>query len=143
MKSLINYTGTEILCFHIGRGGRFFNQGHLTFSGTKKITDTSDFDRLFPPKYKNGNDNLKSKKAEWLSETGNSVELTNEMVKSGVGRINFDNDFDTTYTTYLKDLSEEEIEAVIKADPWDVEYIKAALIELKMIESDEETENED
>ena len=137
MKSLIEYNEKTILCFHIGRGGRFFNSGHLTFEGTKPITKTSDFEKLFPPRYKNGNDNLRSLKAEWLNETGNSVELTNEMIKTGVGRINIDNDFDTTYTTYLKDLSENEIEAILKADPWDIDYIKEALIKLEMIEENE------
>ena len=140
MKSLIEYNEKTILCFHIGRGGRFYNSGHLTFEGTKKITETSAFEHLFPPRYKNGNDNLRSLKAEWRDGNGNPTELTNEVIKTGVGRINIDNDFDTTYTTYLKDLSENEIEAILKVDPWDIKYIKEALIKLEMIEEENETE---
>lgn len=144
MKNLINYSANTILCFHVGRGGRFHNPGHRTFEGTKKITETGDFSNLFPPKYKNGNDDLRSLKAEWRDETGNSVELTNEMVKVGIGTINIDNDYDTTYTVYLKDLSEDEIEAIISAKPWDLEYIKQALIDLEMIEKeDDEIEDEE
>lgn len=142
MKTTINYSENTILCFHIGRGGRFNNPGHLSFDGTKKITETSDFSNLYPPKFKNGNDDLKTLKAEWLDEIGNSVELTNEMIKTGVGRINIDNDFDTTYTTYLKDLTENEIDAIMEAKPWDLDYIKEALIKLEMIESENENEDE-
>jgi hypothetical protein len=139
----ISYSKYEILCFHIGLGGRFYNPGHLTFVGTKEITKTSDFDRLFPPRYKNGNENLRSLKAEWRDECGNSVELTNEMIKTGVGIINFDNDYDTTYTTRLGDLSESEIEAIQEANPWDLEIINNALIELGLVDQDEIEEEED
>lgn len=140
MKTTINYSENTILCFHIGRGGRFHNPGHLTFEGTKKITETSDFSNLYPPKFKNGKDDLKTLKAEWLDEIGNSVELTNEMIKSGVGRINIDNEYDTTYTTYLSDLNEIQIEAIIEAKPWDLDYIKAALVDLCLIEKEKENE---
>lgn len=136
MKTTGNYSENTILCFHIGRGGRFYNPGHLTFSGTKKITETSDFSNLVAPKYKNGNDDLRTLKAEWLDETGNSVELTNEMVKTGIGIINHDHAYDTTYTTYLKDLTENEISSIVEAKPWDIEYIKEALIRLEMIEAE-------
>lgn len=143
MRTSINYSENEILCFHIGRSGRFHNPDHLTFSGTKKITETSDFSQLFPPRYKNGNDDLRTLKAEWLDETGNSVELTNEMVKTGVGTINHDHAFDTTYTTYLKDLTENEIDAIMEAKPWDLEYIKEALIRLEMIEAETQSDDEE
>lgn len=143
MTTSINYSPNTILCFHIGRGGRFHNSGHLTFQGAKKITETDDFGKLFPPRFKNGNDNLKSLKAEWKDECGNSVELTNEMIRSGIGIINHDNDYDTTYTTYLKDLSKDEIYAIQQADTWDKDIINNALIELEMIDHAEiEEENE-
>jgi hypothetical protein len=100
--------------FKIGRGGNFYNPGHLSFEGVSKgITHTSEFNSLFPPMLENGEEDL-SPDAEWRDGSGNSVELTNAMIECGIGRINIDNDYDTVYTIYAKDCSEEESNLVFK-----------------------------
>jgi hypothetical protein len=103
-----------ILKFKIGRGGRFYNGGHLSFEGvTKGISYTYEFNDLFPP-MKNEEEKDHSPDAEWTDGSGNSVELTNAMIESGIGRINMDGKYDTVYTIYAKDLSENEAKLVFK-----------------------------
>ena len=111
-----------ILEFHVGRGGRFNNAGFLKCNGVvKSISDTENFkNNCYPPKYKNGNDDLKTLKAEWLNCNGNSVGLTNEDVKNGLGKIDLDGNYDTTYTTYMDNLTDEELSALVALNPWNL-----------------------
>lgn len=137
-----------IVAFHIGRGGRFHNQGHLSFIGENKIGDfvhdlflnfenekdfsnrfgfdstggedqksildlitDRDFDQL---KEKFGITELMLGLEQYYDGGGNPVGLTVMEEESGIGTINIDNDYDTTYTIYLEDASENEIEAIRK-----------------------------
>ena len=49
---------------------------------------------------------------------GNHSGLYEKQVESGIGTINIDNDYDTTYTTYLEECSDRELEAIIYSDVW-------------------------
>src|ERR1035437_6185732 len=104
-KQSISFSENEIVCFHIGRGGRFNNEGHLTFEGVKSITQTSDYDKLFI-------DEDATDDTEFRDGGGNGVELTLGEANTGIGRINIDNGYDTTYTCMIKDLDESEINAI-------------------------------
>lgn len=120
MKNLRKENGT-ILEFHIGRGGRFHNPGFLTFQGSgKSISETPAFNYLYPPLFKNGNDNFRTLDSEWRCESGDEMGLTNRMVKSGIGIINIDNEYDTTYTTYARDMSDDELKKLIDVKPWNI-----------------------
>jgi len=134
-----------IIAFHIGRGGRFNNQGYLTFCGEKKIGDFTEdlfcnFENQNDFKKRVGFDSshedvkcildcLTDEDFDTLEENygitkemlgekvyyagnGSAVGLTEKDVESGIGRIDEDGEYDTTYTTYLDDLSEGEIEAI-------------------------------
>lgn len=46
---------------------------------------------------------------------GNNTDLTEEKADSGIGRIDIDGGYNTTYTTYLKDISENEANAILAA----------------------------
>lgn len=147
-----------IVAFHIGRGGRFHNAGHLSFVGCRKIGDFTDdlfdtyenrneFKDRYGFDYADGGrcildligdeewDELEEKfgiTEEMLGEKiyvdggGNPVGLTQDEVDSGIGRINIDFSYDTTYTCYLKDCDEDEIHAIKNSQ----EYIKDDLLEL-------------
>ena len=71
---------------------------------------------------------------------GNEVGLTQDDVITGVGRIEIDGDYDTTYTKYLSDLDAAEIRAIIKSIYWQQEEVYIALLDLHGYEV---TENED
>lgn len=153
-----------IVAFHIGRGGRFFNGGHKSFIGEKKIGDfTND---LFV-KYENisdiqdkiaGRENLENlfDIAQEDSEAGNNartrfekcgfkfgelvytdcngnkVGLSVSEAENGIGSINIDNDYDTTYTCYIEDCDELELKLInesvdyksIQLDAWMEENYK-------------------
>lgn len=131
-----------IVAFHIGRGGHFWNPGHLSFIGENKIDKYVD--DLFLG-YENQSDiwseikgrpNLEEKyyaavegnedalaffanrlkmpfgEKEYFDGGGNHVGLTEEEAESGIGRINIDNDYDTTYTCFLSDCDEKELQLI-------------------------------
>lgn len=131
-----------IVAFHIGRGGHFWNPGHLSFIGENKIDKYVD--DLFLG-YENQSDiwneikgrpNLEEKyyaavegdeaalsffadrlkmpfgEKEYFDGGGNPVGLTEREAESGIGIINIDNDYDTTYTCLLSDCDENELNAI-------------------------------
>jgi len=94
-----------IVAFHVGRGGRYWNPGHVSFLGEKKIREFT------------GNLFLSEEEEEetekvFLDGNGNSVGLTIQECENGIGTINIDGGYDTTYTCYLSDCSDEELEII-------------------------------
>ena len=110
-----------IVTFKIGRGGQFYNGGHRTFfedCGIGDIYIVKEY--LYPPKL-NPNDTAddtvdESPEAEYTDCDGNSVELTNAMIESGIGRINIDHDYESYYSTYLEDCDENELLILLNDD---------------------------
>lgn len=123
------FTAETIVAFHIGRGGRFYNGGHLTFLGEGKISDYTE--DCFAPVMvdENSNSDLpeliddNSPEAEWTDCNGNSVGLTNAEYQSGIGRIDMDGEYDTTYTMRLGDIEEgdKEWDAIFAENTSDAE----------------------
>jgi hypothetical protein len=108
-----NSNEKKIVAFHIGRGGRFKNSGYLTFIGENEIGNY--IDELFI------NDNL-----VYVDGSGNSVGLTDNDVKNGIGTIDIDGAYDTTYTKLLSECDDREIEAIRNSSEWN----KDELLEL-------------
>ncbi len=149
-----------IVAFHIGRGGRFNNQGHLSFIGTKEICsfigdlslkheNLTKFEKRVGYDISHEEtpsiiDLIDNKNFELLEEAygiteemlgaeiffdfnGNPVGLTDAEVDTGIGRIEQDGDFDTTYTKYLSDCTEAEIEAIRNSQEWSKDDLLAQL----------------
>ena len=93
------------------------NGGGLKFIGESRgIGSSYAMDQLFPPCFKNGKER---KSGEYKDDQKNGVGLTVEMVKSGIGEIDFDGKFDTVYTKYLdENLTGKEIEAIFISGKW-------------------------
>lgn len=88
-----------IVAFHIGKGGRFYNSGHLSYIGENDINNfTND---LF----------LSEDESEYLDLNGEKVGLLVD--NDGIGRIDIDGQYDTTYTTTVGQMTDEEVSAVI------------------------------
>jgi len=97
LEKLSNRNKRRIVAFHIGRGGRFYNSGFKTFLGENEISDYTT-DLFFNEETK-----------QYLNGNGEEVGLSEQDVASGVGVINIDNEYDTTYTVKIKDLDEAEL----------------------------------
>lgn len=106
-----------IVAFHIGRGGRFHNAGFKTFIGEKNINDF--INDLFIKDRENG----KFCTPEYVDGCGNLVDLTVKEAKTGIGCINIDFDYNTTYTKFLADCTETEIKLIIESNEWNKENL--------------------
>lgn len=151
IMKLTNYenAGTSIVAFHTGRGGRFYNAGHTTFLGEKKISEfTYNLFVIFEkeddilsaigdrPNLIEKFEECKNKKdfsffeklglnaGEQIYTDGNKpVGLSVAEAESGVGRIDIDGEYNTTSTCLVSDLSDSDIEIIIKSDVFDREYV--------------------
>lgn len=104
---------STIIKFHIGRGGQYYNQGHLSFKRIQRIDEGDVYNSLF----------LNEETKEYYTETGSEVGLTEEEAATGIGRIDIDGDYDTTYTTTIKELTKKEIEVLKNDSDYDAEEI--------------------
>lgn len=128
----IYFNENTILAFHIGRGGHFNNPGHVELIGEKKIGEFVG--NLFSPVIDDADDpdgyrEDERPEAEWTMENGSSCGLTNAMVESGIGRIEEDGEYDTTYTMYLKDIEEgtKEWDAIFSSSDFEAEQAQMFL----------------
>ena len=110
MKTSNKNSERTIVKFHVSRGGRFYNGGHINFVGEEKIGEGAAFNELMYDEEQN----------IYLDGSGNPLhdDLTQEDIESGIGRINIDHEYDTTYTTYADELSDNEKLAIARANPW-------------------------
>jgi hypothetical protein len=90
-----------IVAFHIGRGGRFYNSGHLSYIGEKDINDFVE--------------NLFLNEDETMYTDGDGNELL-EVENGGIGRIDVDGGYNTTYTCRVWDLDEKEIDVILATE---------------------------
>jgi len=101
-------TQKTIVAFHIGRGGRFKNAGHLTFFGCQTIGDVMDrrADSRWTS-FKDRDEKGRFCKPHYVDHNGNEI-ITQDEVSSGVGRIEWDGQYDTDYTKYAEDCNDSE-----------------------------------
>jgi len=105
-----------------------------SFGGVKCIIDCltdEDFETL-ETYYGISRDDL-GELEYYCGASGNSVGLTQTDVASGVGVINIDYDYDTTYAKYLSDCDKDELELIRKYTGWKSnelkEYISTFIIQ--------------
>ena|ERR1700693_5138319 len=143
---MTTFDSTIIVSFHIGRGGRFNNPGHLSFLGENKISAFTDDLFLAYENEKNFKDRfgfdstgdkdqrcildlIANRDFDELQEkfgitqemlgnaiffhNGNPVGLTEDDAEKGIGRINIDNYYDTTYSIYLTRIDKQEALAIL------------------------------
>ena len=108
----------NLVCFHVGRGGRFNNQGHKTYRN-----DIEDFqellryyaDELF--EYTEDEDGNLLADEDCRIEDGNGRVMVQgrEDMESKTGRLDFDGDYDTTYVKEIEKCTDSELYAIIDA----------------------------
>ncbi len=130
-----------IVAFHIGRGGNFNNPGYLQYLGENTIgryTDglTLEYENYLKFKDRYGWDEILTLltdnnledlekyfgiteemlgKRVYFDSNGNKIGLSEKEVEEGIGRIDEDGEYDTTYTRYIDDCTEEEISLILNS----------------------------
>ena len=135
--------GQTIVGFHTGRGGRFYNAGHVSFIGECKISDfTNDLFLLYENQLDiynaiKGRENLEEKyyecdenndfsffeklgfkvgEKQYFRNGEYPVGLTEAESDSGIGVIDIDGEYDTTVCLMLEDCSDEELQLIVDSE---------------------------
>ncbi|WP_374440505.1 hypothetical protein [Epilithonimonas sp.] len=156
MTTLDNSIGQTIVGFKTGRGGRFFNAGHVSFIGECKI---SDFTNDLFLQYENqidiynkvkGRENLEAKyyecdenddfsffeklgfkigEKQYFRNGEYPVGLTEKEAESGVGVIDIDGEYDTIACLMLEDCSEAQLQLIVDSEELPGYYASLDVIE--------------
>ena len=113
IKLSIMKTSKIIVAFHIGRGGRHNNPGHLTFIGEK------NFQELLSLNCNNVFEHNQDEKGGFCTPfltdgQGNSV--TDDDIRGEVGRLEFDGHYDTYTARYIEDCTDSELEVIVQSN---------------------------
>jgi 2',3'-cyclic-nucleotide 2'-phosphodiesterase (5'-nucleotidase family) len=98
-----------IVAFHVGRGGRFNNGGHITYIGESNFTDLiglNDSHLYYQDRVKG-----KFSKPYYSDCNGTIIVDTDEYGKE-VGTLEFDTIYDTDYCKYIEDCNDSELELI-------------------------------
>lgn len=101
--------------FHIGRGGRFYNAGHLTWTGEKNFQDLQreHCDSLFLRD--------RDKQGRFITPTlfaDNGNIVSDDDPNGTVGTLDFDGEYDTYYCKWVEDCTHEELEIIKKSSDY-------------------------
>ena len=108
-------TYNNIVCFHIGRGGRFNNGGHKTYIPTiHSVQDCISHEGTIISKDEDGN---MLPDAEWQYVDGGSniILQGRDAIEAKTGTIDYDGDYDTYIIKELEDCDDDEIDILYDA----------------------------
>ena len=122
MKTASEY----IVAFHIGRGGRFHNQGHKTFNpNIQKLSDCFSESCIVLSEDEDGN---ALPDDQWqLIDGGSNVILEGRAnIESTTGVLDWDGQYDTDIVQYLSDCDESELQLILEA--YDNDEVEAEIL---------------
>ena len=105
----------KIVAFHIGRGGRFHNQGHKSFMlHVNRLSDCFTNDSFIMEENSEG-DTLPDE--EWLlcDNGGNVILKGRDNIESETGILDWDGEYDTDIIKYVSECDENELRLLILA----------------------------
>ena len=110
--------------FHVTRGGRFYNPGHLEFVGEMDFQELQSYldSHIF---IKNRDEKGRFCKPYIADCDGNQVSYDD--ISAMVGTIDLDGDYDTYYVMDADDMGEEELEAIRKYKGYLPDELRAML----------------
>lgn len=104
-----------IVAFHIGRGGRFYNQGFKTFQPyVSKLCDCFSVSSFIIKEDENGNP-LPDEEWELIDGGGNVILRGRDDIESDTGVLDWDGEYDTDIVKYLSECSDSEIDIIYQA----------------------------
>lgn len=123
-------TKKTIVFFHTGRGGHFYNGGHVTFCGEKNIQDVANLqcDKLFG---KNRDENGRFCTPHLADYNGHFM-ISLKDLESGIGYLDWDGDYNTDECLYLADCDKSKILIIAEQAEkyeWEAEEIIKAFFE--------------
>jgi hypothetical protein len=124
----------KTLAFQISKGGKFNNGGYLYYKGVMTL------DQLISH-VDNSGKNLffNEENGSYYDCNGNEI-IDAAAVATGLGELDFDGIYDTWYVTTLEDLSEKEVEAILRTIGYVetdiVDYVKENFSELVEVENE-------
>lgn len=104
----------KTLHFHTGRGGQFFNPGHVSFRGFETIHETGIFNEYYF--YYSQEDiedpDIIKEEPGWYRANGDMLDY--EINEDGTGFIHSDTIYDSDHWVKEEDLNEKQIEAIVE-----------------------------
>lgn len=103
-----------IVSFHIGRGGRFHNPGHLSFIGEMDIKDLlrlCDNSRNWT--FWQDRDSKGKFCTPGYYDTSGYLIISDKQIATGIGWLEWDTIYDTDYSIRLEDCDEKELQAIL------------------------------
>lgn len=98
-----------IVAFHTGRGGRFYNAGHVTYIGEKNFQDLQNVESVNLI-IRDRDEKGRFCKPYLVDCSGN--EVTDDEINAEVGTLDFDGQYDTLSACYIEDCSDSQIELI-------------------------------
>lgn len=117
MKTKSNTNGMYV-SFHIGRGGRYYNQGHLSFRREENFQDliTRCYENCTILNRDEDGNPLADNEWKLIEDAGERVMLEGrEAIEAMTGTLEWDGEYDTDYVTTTDNLSDKELEALWQA----------------------------
>lgn len=115
------------LLFHIGRGGRFYNPGYMTFEGFGDLHNSSFYmngDYYYPTLNDEQGNPILDENGEWMDDDSDDapvldhnrseVGITFGELATGIGRIVLDGDCNTWEAIESEDMEDKHIDAIIR-----------------------------
>ena len=108
-----------IVYFHIGRGGRFNNQGHKSFNGEKNILQVlSDCDNSGQLNFIHERDEKGRFCSPYYADCNGGFLISVKDANTGVGSLDWDGDYDSDYCQYLSECNENELNLILESNEW-------------------------
>lgn len=106
--------GEALVAFHIGRGGRFHNPGHVTYNPyVKSFSELVSKKDWYFINFEDEDGNPLADEDWTLTDCDGNVYLEGrEEIEGDTGRVAWDTDYDTDYVCRIKNCNEEELEMI-------------------------------
>ena len=111
-----------IVYFHTGRGGRFYNSGHVTFCGSHDlqwVLNMCDSGKHWC--FLQNRDEKGRFCTPYYSDQNGNFLISEKEAESGVGSLDWDGDYDADNCFYLEDCDENDLLLIADSNEFDKE----------------------
>ena len=113
MEKNLNEIGKALVCFHMGRGGRFNNPGHVSYNPyVKSFRELLNDDRYFINNEDENGNPLPDEDWTVTDCNGNEYLRGRIEIDADEGRINWDGEYDSDMVKRLEDCDENELRLI-------------------------------